>query len=198
MKPWYGKLTYPALDQVRIKSSKDFSMHCKLQLVSCNPKNNTIIFSLRSLDSGGLSNQFTIHRYDLYECLISCHILKSQVTCKLWDHVTQWILRWKMENRVGSWHHLIPRFKCMPIPLNALKVNIDSCVTILTHRLELGTTHPSGPPCSVSIGTEIVIHDLTIQGNLGRLESELFHSPLNPWTSKFCSCPSVANLPGLT
>ena len=48
----------------------------KLQLVSCNPKNNTISFSLQSLDNGGLSNQFTIHRYDSYENLISHHILK--------------------------------------------------------------------------------------------------------------------------
>ena len=66
----------PALDLVRFKSRKDCSMHCKLQLVSCNPKNNTISFSLRSLDAGGLSNQFTIHRYDSYEHLISHNILK--------------------------------------------------------------------------------------------------------------------------
>ena len=50
----------------------------------------------------------------------------------------------------------------MPIPSNPLKVNIESRVTIPTHRLELGTRHPSAPPWSVPIGTEI---DPDLRGN---------------------------------
>ena len=42
-------------------------------------------------------------------------------------------------------------------------------VKVLTHRVELGVGHPSGPPWSVPIGTEILIHDPTIQGHLGIL-----------------------------
>ena len=86
----------------------------------------------------------------------------------------------------------------MLIPLNALKVNTESWVTILTHQIKLGTRQPSGPPWSVSIGTEILIHDPTIQGNLGRLWVQLSHNPLNPWIGKFCSFPSIENLPSLT
>ena len=83
------------------------------------------------------------------------------------------------------------------MPLDDLKVNIESRVTIVTHRVELGTRQPSGPPWSMPIGNEILIHDLTIQGHLGRL---LSNSPLNqyPWKGNFFSCPSVANLPMLT
>ena len=42
-------------------------------------------------------------------------------------------------------------------------------IPIHSHRVELGTGKPNGPPWSMPIGTEILIHDPTIRGNLGRL-----------------------------
>ena len=71
-------------------------------------------------------------------------------------------LSWKVGILLGQDLMKLVNQESMPMPLNDLKVNIKSRVTIATHQVELGTRQPSGPPWSMSIGTEILIHDLTI------------------------------------
>ena len=73
----------------------------------------------------------------------------------------------------SSWNPLRPIFKEvgeLVMHANAIKFfESEHRIPSHTHLVELGTGQPIGPPWSVAIETEILIHDPTIRGNLGRL-----------------------------
>ena len=134
------------------------------------------------------------------------------MTCKLWDHVTWWTIRWQKENRVGKWHHLIPRFNEAGesvMHANAIKCfesehqilwkwtsNRESQSWLTDLNLALGSLMAHRGPCRLVLRSSSMIR--LFKGTWEDSESQLSHSPLNPWIGKFCSCPSVANLPRLT
>ena len=122
-----------------------------------------------------------------------------------------------MENWVGRWHHLIPRFNEVgesEMHANAIKC-FESEHRIVSHNpnsptwtyresqswvtdlnLALGSLVAHRGPCQLELRSSSMMW--LFKGNWEDYESRLSHSPLNPSISKVCSCPSIANLPRLT
>ena len=73
-------------------------------------------------------------------------------------------------------------------------LNRESQSWLTNLNLALGSLVAHRGPCQLRSSSMIWL----FKGTWEDSESRLSHSPLNPWIGKFCSCPSVANLPRLT